>query len=70
MNTKIVYCDETGDDGLINTSSNTFILTSLYMPSESWQSNFDAVKFFRRQLREKYGFHVSQEMHVRPFLTD
>ena len=34
METNIVYFDETGDDGTIKTSSETFILTSVYMTSE------------------------------------
>lgn len=29
METQIVYCDETGDDGLNTTSSESFILTSI-----------------------------------------
>ncbi len=70
MNTKIVYCDETGDDGLNTTSSNSFILTSLYMPSESWQNNYDSIKQFRKKLKEEYGFHSGQEMHTKQFLSD
>ena len=35
MNTRIVYCDETGDDGRNTSSSKAFILTSLSMPTES-----------------------------------
>lgn len=31
METNLVYFDETGDDGLIKTSSETFILTSIYL---------------------------------------
>ena len=37
METQIVYCDETGDDGLNTSSSDTFILTSIYMPSSEWK---------------------------------
>lgn len=33
MKTNLVYFDETGDDGLIKTSSDTFILTGIYMSS-------------------------------------
>ena len=40
METQIVYCDETGDDGLNTSSSEAFILTSIYMPSSSWQENY------------------------------
>ena len=70
MKTNLVYFDETGDDGLIKTSSETFILTSIYMKSEDWQKNYNQMKFFRKQLKDKYGFHVKEEMHTKHFLTD
>lgn len=70
MNTKIVYCDETGDDGLNTSSSDSFILTSLYMPTESWQKNYFIIKDFRKNLKSSYGFHTGQEMHTKHFLTD
>lgn len=70
MNTRIVYCDETGDDGRNTSSSNAFILTSLNMSTESWQSNYDSFKKFRQALKTKYGFHAGMEMHTKQFLTD
>lgn len=70
METQIVYCDETGDDGLNTKSSNTFILTSIYMPSSKWKTNYDHIKSFRVQLNKEYGFHAGQEMHTKHFLTD
>ena len=70
MKTNLVYFDETGDDGLIKTSSETFILTSVYMSSENWQKNYNQMKFLRKELKEKYGFHVKEEMHTKHFLTD
>lgn len=70
METQIVYCDETGDDGLNTSSSDSFILTSIYMPSSSWQDNYNTVKALRSDLRKEYGFHTSQEMHTKHFLTD
>lgn len=70
VNTRIVYCDETGDDGRNISSSSAFILTSMSMPTESWQSNFDLIRNFRKQLKAEYGFHVSEEMHTKQFLTD
>ncbi|OUN89617.1 DUF3800 domain-containing protein [Blautia sp. An46] len=70
MNTYLAYFDETGDDGITLSSSDHFILTSLYMPTEKWQSNFDKIKQLRRQLKKEYGFHISEEMHTKHFLTD
>lgn len=70
MKTNIVYFDETGDDGLIKTSSDTFILTSIYMESENWQNNYNQMKILRKKLKDKYGLHTKEEMHTKHFLTD
>ena len=70
MNTKIVYFDETGDDGSNTKSSNAFILTSIYMSADKWQENYDKIKDFRKKIKEDYGFPVPLEMHTKPFLTN
>lgn len=70
METQIVYCDETGDDGNNTSSSSCFVLTSIYMPSSKWQNNYDTIKQFRKSLKDEYGFHVGQEMHTKYFVTD
>ena len=70
MNTHIAYFDETGDDGNKTTSSETFVLTSLYMPSDKWQDNFNIMKACRQKLKREYGFYTTQEMHTKHFLTD
>ena len=70
METVIAYFDETGDDGLINSSSQDFVLTSIYTQTTNWQSHFNAMKNCRSLLKEKYGFHATEEMHTKAFLTD
>mgnify|MGYP002624369140 CR=1 FL=1 len=70
METRIAYFDETGDDGIVSTSSDIFVLTSLYMPTAVWQRNFDAMRQCRKKLREQFGFHMNEEMHTKDFLTD
>ena len=40
------------------------------MPAESWQQNFNLMRSLRKELRDKYGFHVTEEMHTKHFLTD
>lgn len=68
--TYIVYFDEAGDDGITSSSCDHFVLTSLYMPANKWQQNFDIIKNFRKQLKSSYGLHVSEEMHTKHFLCD
>lgn len=70
METNIVYFDETGDDGSTTASSDTFILTALYMNSNSWQSNFNKLKNMRKDLKERFGLHISQEIHTKFLLSD
>lgn len=70
MNTYLVYCDETGDDGATTESSEYFVLTSTYMNAEKWQENFNKIKECRRELKLRYGFHTTEEMHTKYFLTD
>ena len=70
MLTRITYFDETGDDGIIETSSDLFVLTSLYMATEDWQNNFDTMRACRRKLKDDFGFHMTEEMHTKHFLTD
>lgn len=70
MDTYIAYFDETGDDGANTDSSDIFVLTSIYMNADDWQSNYDAFKEFRIQIKEKYGLHTSEEMHTKHFVRD
>lgn len=70
METFIAYFDETGDDGATTTSSEFFVLTSLYMSAEKWKANFDRIRKCRIELKEKYGFHTAEEMHTKHLLSD
>ena len=70
METNIVYYDESGDDGVIGSDSKTFILTCIYMPSKSWQANFDVMKNMKKGLKDEFGFKFTQEMHTKNFLRD
>ncbi len=70
MNTRFVYCDETGDDGNNTLSSDIFVLTSIYMLSEAWNENYNKIREFRKAWRIRYGIHIQEEMHTKHFLTD
>lgn len=67
---RIVYYDESGDDGYPKYSSELFVLSAVYMPYLAWQSNFDALHSFRRRLKKKYGLPVRTEFHTRQFLVN
>jgi len=66
----IAYFDETGDDGNNTMSSDTFLLTSMYMSMNNWQKNYDIIADLRKKLKQKYNFHIKEEMHTKHFLCD
>ena len=70
LNTYIAYFDETGDDGANTQSSKQFVLTSAYMDSNSWQSNYNKIRECRKELKEKYGLHISEEIHTKHLVRD
>lgn len=53
METKIVYFDETGDDGNNTLSGSTFTLTGTYMFATDWQDNFNTIRSLRHELKAK-----------------
>ena len=40
------------------------------MSTQAWQKNFDAMRECRKLLKQQFGFHITEEMHTKHFLTD
>ena len=70
MNTCLVYFDETGDDGANTLSSNQFVLTSIYMQTDTLQENFNKIRNCRKELKDRFGFHISEEIHTKHLVRD
>ena len=70
METYIAYFDESGDDGFPEYSCEFFVLTSLYLSAETWQQNFDVLRACRESLKDRFGLHVSEELHTKQLLSD
>ncbi len=67
---QIAYYDESGDDGFPNYSSRFFILSAVYVHYLNWKDCLDAVREFRRGLKDSYGLPVRMEMHTKHFLLN
>ena len=67
---RIVYYDESGDDGYPNYSSPLFCLSAVYMHYLNWKENYEAVLDFRRNLKTDFGLPINIEMHTKNFLLD
>ena len=70
METYLVYFDETGDDGANTLSSKQFVLTSVYLDINRWQDTFNDIRAFRKELKEKYGLHITEEIHTKHLVRD
>lgn len=70
METYLVYFDETGDDGANTLSSKQFVLTSAYLDINLWQDTFNSIREFRKELKQKYGLHVTEEIHTKHLVRD
>lgn len=66
----IAYFDESGDDGTVNYSSETFILSSLYMQDSDWIENYNKLKSFRKSLKDRFGIPLKEEFHTAHFFKD
>ncbi len=70
METKIIYYDESGDEGCNTSSSSCFVLTAVYMYASDWQENFNLMRNLKIALRNQFHFPINIEMHTKHFLTD
>ena len=67
---RIVYYDESGDDGYPQFSSPLFSLTAIYMHYLSWKGNYEIIKDLRSKLKAEFNFPIKLEMHTKYFLLD
>ncbi len=70
MDTRIVYFDESGDDGFPVYSSPQFILTGTCINIADWKDNYLRYKDFRNKMNNMFGLKPKVEMHTKQFLYD
>lgn len=67
---RIAYYDESGDDGFPIYSSPLFVLTGVYLPYMTWKDKYMAIRDFRSELRERFGFPIKWEIHTNHLLLN
>jgi Protein of unknown function (DUF3800) len=60
----LMYVDESGDAGMINTPTRYFVLTGLVVHELRWQQYFDQMVAFRQRMRILYGLKLREEIHA------
>jgi hypothetical protein len=59
----LMYVDESGDPGVVNSPTKYFTLSSLIVHELRWQACLDQLIAFRRRIRDKYGLKMNEEIH-------
>jgi hypothetical protein len=58
----IIYVDDSRDEDLC-------VFSALSVPAATWRQAFEAVRNFRRQLKQSDGIYVYKELHAWKFIS-
>lgn len=64
----LVYVDESGDPGINNSPTASYILSGLKVPAEHWHDAQRRLLAFRHRMRDHLGLKLSAEIHAAEFL--
>lgn len=65
----LMYVDESGDSGIINSPSKYFVLSAIVIHELNWQKILEDIIDFRRYLKQKYGLLINEEIHAAEFIN-
>jgi hypothetical protein len=65
----LLYVDESGDSGVVNSPNNYFVLSAIVLHETNWQKILDDIIDFRRYLKKRYGLLMNEEIHAAVFIN-
>lgn len=60
----LMYVDESGDSGMVDSPTRYFVLTGLVVHELRWQTYLDQIVDFRRRMRDQFGLRLREELHA------
>jgi hypothetical protein len=60
----MMYVDESGDCGLVNSPTRFFVLTGLVLHELRWRDYPEQLIAFRRRIRHQFGLRLREELHA------
>lgn len=64
----LVYIDESGDPGVTNSPTSSYILSGVKIPAEHWHDAQARLHSFRQRMRDHLGLKLASEIHAAEFL--
>ena len=65
----LMYVDESGDAGLVNSPTRYFVLTGMVVHELRWHNALNAFVSFRQRMRDKFGLKLREEIHAGAMLS-
>lgn len=59
----IMYADESGDCGMVNSPTRYFVLSGLVIHELRWQDYLDRLINFRKKMQQTFGLRMREEIH-------
>jgi len=59
----LMYVDESGDSGLVNSPSRYYVLTGIVLHELRWNAYLDQIVDFRKRMRTNFGLLMRDEIH-------
>ncbi|HEX8392699.1 MAG TPA: DUF3800 domain-containing protein [Longimicrobium sp.] len=60
----LIYVDESGDPGLVNSPCRYFELSGLILHELSWRPALQHILRFRQEMRDRFGLKLREELHA------
>lgn len=65
----LMYVDESGDTGLINSPSRYFVLSGVVVHESNWRNFLETLVAFKKKMRNLHGLPVRAEIHASEFIN-
>ena len=65
----LMYVDESGDTGVERSPTSRFLLSGMVFHELRWNALFDSLVTFRRELRQRTGFKLRDDIHTQELIN-
>ena len=66
----LMYVDESGDSGVVNSPTSHFALSSLIVHELRWRECLERLVAFRRRMKAAFGLKMSDEIHASAMINN
>lgn len=65
----LMYVDESGDPGMVNSPTRWYILSGLVIHELNWTAYLEELVSFRQAMKDRFGLRLRDEIHASHFMT-